>query len=172
MNDDSRPISLPPFPSEYRASGVLVHITSLPSRYGIGEMGPGAQAWIDRLHEAGRSWWQALPFGPTGYGDLPYQVLSSFAGNGLLSLDWLIEDGLLRESDCERCSFPALLLSSNTGCLKRCQLPRASGSEGGRCTQDMLLGPVLDWLRDLTQTGHRPGILGRRWEDRMMEAHQ
>ncbi|HEU0006411.1 MAG TPA: 4-alpha-glucanotransferase, partial [Terriglobia bacterium] len=108
MNNDSRPISLPPFPPGYRASGVLVHITSLPSRYGIGEMGPGALAWIDRLHDADQSWWQALPLGPTGYGDSPYQALSSFAGNGLLmSLDWLIEDGLLRESDCERCSFPA-----------------------------------------------------------------
>ena len=108
MNDTNQPMSLPPFPPGYRASGVLVHVTSLPSRYGIGEIGPGALAWIDRLHEAGQTWWQALPLGPTGYGDSPYQALSSFAGNGLLmSLDWLMEDGLLRESDCERCSFPA-----------------------------------------------------------------
>jgi 4-alpha-glucanotransferase len=63
-------------------------------------------AWIDRLHDAGQSWWQALPLGPTGYGDSPYQALSSFAGNGLLiSPDWLIEDGLLRTSDCEGHSF-------------------------------------------------------------------
>ena len=59
-------------------------------------------AWIDRLHEAGQSWWQALPLGPTGYGNSPYQSLSSFAGNELLiSPDGLIEDGLLRASDCE-----------------------------------------------------------------------
>src|SRR4030095_1804106 len=97
MKDDSRPISLPPFPAEYRASGVLLHVTSLPTRYGIGDVGPGALAWIDRLHEAGQSWWQALPLGPTGYGDSPYQALSSFAGNGLLiSLDSLIADGLSR----------------------------------------------------------------------------
>ena len=108
MNHDSRPISLSPFPVEYRASGVLLHVTSLPSRYGIGDVGPGALTWIDRLHEAGQSWWQALPVGPTGYGDSPYQALSSFAGNGLLmSPDWLIEDGLLRASDCDSCSFPA-----------------------------------------------------------------
>jgi 4-alpha-glucanotransferase len=99
---------LPLFPAEYRASGVLLHVTSLPSRYGIGDLGPGALAWIDRLHDAGQRWWQALPVGPTGYGDSPYQALSSFAGNGLLmSLDWLIEDGLLQASDCEGHSFPA-----------------------------------------------------------------
>ena len=99
-------MSLPPFPADYRASGVLLHITSLPSPYGIGDVGPTALAWIDRLHEAGQSWWQALPVGPIGYGDSPYQPLSSFAGNGLLmSPDWLIEDGLLRVSDCEGRSF-------------------------------------------------------------------
>ena len=76
---------------------MLLHVTSLPSPYGIGDVGPAALAWIDRLHEAGQSWWQALPLGPTGYGNSPYQSLSSFAGNGLLiSPDWLIEDGLLR----------------------------------------------------------------------------
>jgi 4-alpha-glucanotransferase len=64
-------------------------------------------AWVDRLHEAGQVWWQALPLGPTGYGNSPYQPLSSFAGNALLiSPDWLVEDGLLRASDCEGCSFP------------------------------------------------------------------
>ncbi|HUL69442.1 MAG TPA: 4-alpha-glucanotransferase [Gemmatimonadales bacterium] len=97
---------LPPFPPDYRASGVLLHVTSLPSPYGIGDLGPGAIAWIDRLQEAGQAWWQALPIGPTGYGDSPYQGLSSFACNGLLmSPDWLIEDGLLRVSDCEGRSF-------------------------------------------------------------------
>src|SRR4029453_19253332 len=95
------PMSLPPFPADYRASGVLLHLTSLPSKFGIGDVGPTAVAWIDRLHETGQRWWQALPLGPTGYGDSPYQALSSFAGNALLvSPDWLIEDGLLRASDC------------------------------------------------------------------------
>ena len=65
-------------------------------------------AWIDRLREAGQTWWQSLPVGPTGYGNSPYQPLSSFAGNALLiSPDTLIEDGLLLESDCEGPSFPA-----------------------------------------------------------------
>ncbi len=99
-------MSLPPFPAGYRASGLLLHVTSLPSPYGIGDVGPTAVAWVDRLHEAGQRWWQALPLGPTGYGDSPYQSLSSFAGNPLLiSPDWLIEDGLVRAADCAGCSF-------------------------------------------------------------------
>ena len=99
-------MSTPLFPVGYRASGVLLHVTSLPSPYGIGDIGPTAMAWIDRLHEAGQGWWQALPLGPTGYGDSPYQSLSSFAGNPLLiSPGWLMEDGLLRASDCAGASF-------------------------------------------------------------------
>ena len=99
---------LPPFPAGYRASGILLHVTSLPSPYGIGDVGPAALAWIDRLHEAGQSWWQALPLGPTDQGDSPYQPLSSFAGNPLLiSPDWLVGDGLLRASDCAGRSFSA-----------------------------------------------------------------
>jgi 4-alpha-glucanotransferase len=90
-----------------RGSGLLLHVTSLPSRYGIGDVGPDAIAWIDRLHDAGQSWWQSLPLGPTGYGNSPYQPLSSFAGNELIvSPDWLIEDGLLRPGDFQSAVFP------------------------------------------------------------------
>ena len=100
MSNDSLS-ALPPFPSDYRAAGLLLHVTSLPSPYGIGDVGPAAMAWIDQLYDGRQSWWQALPLGPTGYGNSPYQSLSSFAGNGLLiSPDWLIEDGLLGASDC------------------------------------------------------------------------
>src|SRR5262245_15910320 len=102
-------MSVPPFPAEYRASGVLLHVTSLPSPYGIGDVGPTAVAWVDRLHDAGQRWWQALPLGPTGYGDSPYQSLSSFAGNPLLiSPDWLIEDELVRPADCAGVSFSSV----------------------------------------------------------------
>jgi len=102
MSNDDRRGSVPPFHADYRASGILLHVTSLPSPYGIGDLGPSAFSWIDRLHDAGQRWWQALPLGPTGYGNSPYQSLSSFAGNGLLiSPASLIADGLLHASDCD-----------------------------------------------------------------------
>ena len=108
MSEKDQPLSSPLFAPAYRASGLLLHATSLPSPYGIGDVGPGAISWIDHLAQAGQSWWQMLPLGPTGYGNSPYQSLSSFAGNGLLiSPDWLMEDELLRASDCQAAlSFP------------------------------------------------------------------
>lgn len=107
MIDNGGLISVPPFPPEYRASGLLLHVTSLPSGYGIGDLGSSASLWVDRLHDAGQRWWQALPLGPTGYGNSPYQSLSSFAGNDLLiGPDHLIAEGLLRASDAES-HFPA-----------------------------------------------------------------
>ncbi len=100
MSDNSYPMNRSWFPPDYRASGLLLHVTSLPSPYGIGDLGPAARTWIDRLHEAGQTWWQALPLGPTGFGNSPYQSLSSFAGNWLLiNPDALIADGLLRATD-------------------------------------------------------------------------
>ena len=114
MNIDTPRVTLPPFPPDYRASGVLLHVASLPSPYGIGDVGPAALAWVDRLREAGQSWWQALPLGPTGYGNSPYQSLSSFAGNELLiSPDGLIEDRLLQASDCEAALFTASVVDYN-----------------------------------------------------------
>ena len=105
MGPDS--IDLRPFPPEYRVSGLLLHVSSLPSQYGIGDLGPSALSWINRLAQAGQSWWQMLPLGPTGYGNSPYQSLCSFAGNELLiSPDWLIQDELLRTNDCQACAFP------------------------------------------------------------------
>ena len=83
-----------------RSSGVLLHPTSLPGRFGIGDLGPGAFEFIDLIASAGQRVWQVLPLGPTGYGDSPYQSFSAFAGNPLLiSLDVLVEDGLLTESE-------------------------------------------------------------------------
>src|SRR6266550_6530111 len=83
-----------------RSSGVLLHPTSLPGRFGIGDLGPSAFEFIDRLAAGGQRLWQVLPLGPTGYGDSPYQSFSAFAGNPLLiSLEVLIQEGLLDESE-------------------------------------------------------------------------
>jgi 4-alpha-glucanotransferase len=86
--------------SGQRQSGILFHITSLPGRYGIGDMGPQAYAFVDALKEAGQTLWQVLPLGPTGYGDSPYQSFSTFAGNELLiSPDLLASEGWLGDAD-------------------------------------------------------------------------
>jgi 4-alpha-glucanotransferase len=83
-----------------RRSGILLHPTSLPGRFGIGELGPEAHRFAAFLAGAGQRLWQVLPLGPTGYGDSPYQCFSAFAGNPLLvSLDLLVEDGWLLEAD-------------------------------------------------------------------------
>ncbi len=83
-----------------RVSGVLVHPTSFPSPYGIGDLGPGAYDFIDFLADTEQHLWQVLPLGPTGFGDSPYQGFSAFAGQPLLiSPDKLIELKLLSEED-------------------------------------------------------------------------
>ena len=79
-----------------RSSGVLLHITSLPGRYGIGALGKQARQFADFCRQAGLSWWQVLPVGPTGYGNSPYQSDSVFAGNPqLIDLEELTAPGLL-----------------------------------------------------------------------------
>ena len=79
-----------------RKSGTLMHITSLPSPYGIGTMGACAYEFVDFLKKSGQQSWQMLPLTPTGYGDSPYQSCSAYAGNPyLIDLDLVVEDGLL-----------------------------------------------------------------------------
>ena len=91
-----------PFP---RQAGILLHPTSLPGRYGIGEIGPDARRWLAHLNTMGQKIWQVLPLGPTGYADSPYQTLSTFAGNpALISFDSLRDDSLLQEADLQ--DFP------------------------------------------------------------------
>ena len=83
-----------------RSSGILMHLSSLPSPYGIGTMGHEARQFIEFLHRAGQHYWQLLPVGPTSYGDSPYQSFSSFAGNPyFIDLDDLAEEGLLSRED-------------------------------------------------------------------------
>lgn len=77
-----------------RASGILLPISSIPSSYGIGTFSKEAYEFVDFLKEAGQTYWQILPLGPTGYGDSPYQSFSTFAGNPYyIDLEQLIERG-------------------------------------------------------------------------------
>ncbi len=83
-----------------RASGIILHPTSLTGEYGIGDIGPEAYRWVDFLAASGCSLWQILPLGPTGYGDSPYQCFSAFAGNPyLISPETLLDENLLHTDD-------------------------------------------------------------------------
>ncbi len=83
-----------------RSAGVLLHVTSLPGPFGIGDLGPAAYAWVDTLAAAGQTWWQVLPLNPPGHGDSPYQAYSAFAGNpALVSPELLVKDGLLKRAE-------------------------------------------------------------------------
>ena len=106
-----------------RKCGILLHPTSLPGRYGIGDLGKSAYDFVDFLASAGQSLWQILPLGHTGFGDSPYQSFSAFAGNPLMiSPDLLCEDGLLSDDDlrntpafdAEKVDFGAVQQFKNT----------------------------------------------------------
>ena len=89
-----------------RGSGILLHISSLPSPYGIGTLGEEAYRFVNFLKEAGQKFWQILPLGPTGYGDSPYQSFSAYAGNPyFIDLDFLVKEELLTREEIERADF-------------------------------------------------------------------
>lgn len=89
-----------------RTAGILLPIASLPSRHGIGCFSKSACHFVDWLKEAGQTFWQILPLGPTGYGDSPYQSFSTFAGNPyFISLDTLVSEGLLTADECNGTDF-------------------------------------------------------------------
>ena len=116
--------SLPSWISR-RAAGVLLHFTSLPGKHGIGNLGSSARSFVDFLESSGFSFWQSCPVGPTGFGDSPYQVFSSFAGNPYL-IDWepLVRIGLVSEDELS----PLLSLPSHEvdyGTLHRRFFPAA-----------------------------------------------
>ena len=101
-----------------RAAGILLSVTSLPSKYGIGCFSQTAYDFVDWLKEAGQTFWQILPIHPTSYGDSPYQSFSTFAGNPyFISLEALIEEGVLTEEECDAAS-----LGSNPGRVDYAQL--------------------------------------------------
>lgn len=94
-----------PFRSGPRSSGIVAHVPSLAGPYGCGDIGESAARFADFLSRAGQSWWQILPLGPAGEGNSPYSTFSAFAGSPILiSLAWLVEDGLLRRGRIPTCA--------------------------------------------------------------------
>jgi 4-alpha-glucanotransferase len=151
-NDNSKTA---PFSLSERGSGLLLHVSSLPSPYGIGDFGPVALEWVDRLADAGQSWWQILPLGPTGYGNSPYTSLSSFAINPLLiSPDWLIEEGLLRPIDGGASGAAGFVDYDTVAPIKRGVLKKAcaafgSGTRGDlRASYERFCQNEAHWLAD------------------------
>ena len=114
-----------------RSSGVLMPMSSLPSRYGIGTMGKEAFRFIDFLAAAAQKYWQLLPLGPTGCGDSPYSSCSTFAGNPyLIDLELLIDDGLLSLDEVEAVDWGSDPERTDYGKLYQELLPEAK-SWGG-----------------------------------------
>jgi len=140
-----------------RSSGILLHPTSLPGRYGIGDLGDEAYRFVDFLVSAKQRLWQVLPLGPTGYGDSPYQCFSAFAGNPLLiSPDRLREDGLLADDDLRATpDFPAdrvdygEVIPYKRGLLERAARRFQSGVDGSlRAAFDAFCRDQAYWLDD------------------------
>lgn len=107
-----------------RASGILLPLSSLPSDYGIGTLGKAAFSFIDFLVDAGQTWWQVLPVGPTSIGDSPYQSPSAYAGNPyFIDLDLLQEDGLLTKAELHSVNWGKDPLAVDYGTLYKERLP-------------------------------------------------
>ena len=139
-----------------RSSGVLMPMSSLPSRYGIGTMGKEAFRFVDFLAAAAQKYWQLLPLGPTGYGDSPYSSCSTFAGNPyLIDLDLLIEDGLLKRKEVEAVDWGSNPAKTDYGILYQERLPllrRAyeRGKEKYRVEFEAFCAENARWLNNYT----------------------
>ena len=142
-----------------RASGILLHPTSLPGRFGVGDFGQEAYRFVDWLASAGQSFWQIMPLGPTGYGDSPYSSFSAFAGNtNLVSPEKLVESGLLSDSDIADApdSTPESVDYGKVIAYKRALLEKASVNFRKKLeTDEPLRGDyngftdfAKDWLED------------------------
>ena len=158
-----------------RSSGILLHPTSLPGRFGIGELGSEADHWLERLAQMGQRHWQVLPLGPTGFGDSPYQTLSTFAGNPLvISFDRLQDDGLV---DADRLNaFPVLptdhvafgdVIGARLALLHEvaAEFPRRAGPET-RAAAEQFTSENGWWLDDYALfVSLKAHFAGRSWTD-------
>jgi 4-alpha-glucanotransferase len=143
-------------PLTARSAGILLHVTSLPSRYGIGDIGPAAHEWIDLLARSGQRWWQILPLGPVGFSGSPYSSSSSLAINPLLiSPDLLVREGLLRAADLEGAIFPSDRVDFDPVSTSKNELLRLAWERFQAGAAPQLRGPFdrfrqeqADWLED------------------------
>lgn len=155
-------------------SGVLLHISSLPSPYGIGAMGRAAYAFADFVADSGMSVWQVLPVGPTGYGDSPYQAFSTFAGNpNLIDLELLVQEGILAQEDLAGLAFgsdPASVEYGRIVVSHDTALRRAFARAGGRLAEEVeAFAQGAPWLADyalfMAVKAHFGGVSFQEWPD-------
>jgi len=160
-----------------RSSGVLLHPTSLPGPYGIGDLGPEARRFVDFLALAGQTLWQTLPIGPTGYGDSPYQGMSALAGNPLLvSPDELVRAGLLPKEELlnvpsfpqDKVQFEAVIEFKNRLLSSSFRHFRNSGSAEQRADFARFVELNRSWLDDYAMfravSEHHKGAPWTTWE--------
>lgn len=140
-----------------RSSGILLHPTSFPSRFGIGDFGPEARRFVEFLADSDQQFWQILPLGPTGYGNSPYMCYSALAGNPLLiSPDLLREEGLLDEEDCwhlphfdpDRVEYDRVKETKMPLLWKACENFKARASEKQKDQFYQFCAQKADWLDD------------------------
>lgn len=159
-----------------RSSGILMHISSLPSPYGIGTLGREAYAFVDFLAEAGQRYWQLLPLGPTGVFDSPYQSFSTYAGNPyFIDLDLLRDEGLLEENDYCTLDFGTDADRADFGKLYRNRYPvlrRAYARYRERDGWEEALSALMQrepWLPDyalfMALKSHFGGLAWTHWPD-------
>ena len=152
-----------------RSAGILLPIFSLPSDYGIGSLGKEARAFADFLHDAGQSWWQILPVGPTGLGNSPYTSASTFAGNPLfIDLETLAADGLLDESDLASARLP-ITDKVDYGAVYRVREPLLRKAAKRAWQQDgeaiRAFADSTPWLKEYTLFQAARAHFGRGWCD-------
>lgn len=158
-----------------RASGVLMPISSLPSKYGIGCFSKEAMEFVDCLVKAGQSKWQVLPLGPTGYGDSPYQPFSTFAGNPyFIDLETLIDEELLEKEECESCHWGGSERYVDYGSIYNSRykvLRKAFTRFEPDDDFDEFCKKEADWLEDyclfMAIKNNQNGALWTTWEDEL-----
>ncbi|MBO5999215.1 MAG: 4-alpha-glucanotransferase [Lachnospiraceae bacterium] len=165
-----------------RSSGILMPVFSLPSPYGIGTIGKAAYDFVDFLHDAGQTWWQILPVGPTSYGDSPYQSPSAYAGNPyFIDLDLLVQDGLLTKKEINALSFGDDPGHIDYGLLYENRLPLLKkamerGWDGAAEEIERFRSANAFWLEDYAMfmaikraNGMKPWL---EWEDEGLHMHR
>ena len=158
-----------------RSSGILLPVASLPSKYGIGCFSKEAYSFVDQLYRAGQKIWQILPLGPTGYGDSPYQSVSTFAGNPfLIDLETLIGEKLLTKEECESFSFGKQVMYIDYDCVRESRnvlLKKAFGRFEPDESFKEFVAEQSFWLEDyalyMALKDHHEGKSWTVWEEKL-----